>query len=415
MQNIKNKIYRLLRWSEKYMKTDMIYLAKGGFWLTIGQILASLSALILALIFANFLTKETYGTYKYIISLLGVLSIFNLSGLNLATTKAVAQGYEGAINFALQTKIKFSLIGSFLSLITSIYYYLNHNSTLALAFLLIAIFLPVITNTNIYGCYFEGKKLFKEIVKYRSITQIISTLFIIVSVIVTRNALIIVLTYFLSYAVFNFIFFIITKIKYNLNNKINSEVKKYSTHLSIINIINTLAGNLDSILLWHFLGAAPLAIYSFAMAPVVQFRALMKSTTTLSLPKLSNIDIKHTKKDIVWKSLKMLAIISPPVLLYIVLAPYLFYILFPQYIASVKYTQLFAVILLFFPKKLLSLSVMLHTNKKDLYISGISPSFVRIIALITLTPLYGIYGAITAAIATEIFTVIMTVYFFKKL
>ena len=37
INKIKNRIYNILRQSEKYTQTDMVYLAKGGFWLTLGM------------------------------------------------------------------------------------------------------------------------------------------------------------------------------------------------------------------------------------------------------------------------------------------------------------------------------------------------------------------------------------------
>ena len=46
IDKIKNKTYKLLRKSEKYTKTDMVYLTKGGFWLTLGQIISSTSAFL---------------------------------------------------------------------------------------------------------------------------------------------------------------------------------------------------------------------------------------------------------------------------------------------------------------------------------------------------------------------------------
>ena len=73
IKKIKEKIYNLLRWSEKYTKTDMVYLAHGGFWLSFGQIISSLSSFLLAIAFANLLPKETYGNYKYILSIASIL------------------------------------------------------------------------------------------------------------------------------------------------------------------------------------------------------------------------------------------------------------------------------------------------------------------------------------------------------
>ena len=88
---IKTKIYKLLRWSEKYTKTDMVYLAKGASWLTSGQIISSFAIVLLAIAFANLIPRETYGTYKYVISVVGALSIFTLPGINTAVVQAVAR------------------------------------------------------------------------------------------------------------------------------------------------------------------------------------------------------------------------------------------------------------------------------------------------------------------------------------
>jgi O-antigen/teichoic acid export membrane protein len=102
INNLKEKAVRALRWSQKYTKTDMVYLAKGGGWLSIGQVVEKLSALGLAIAFANLIPQETYGTYKYIISLGGIIAIFTLSGLRTAVTQAVARGYEGSLEFGFK-------------------------------------------------------------------------------------------------------------------------------------------------------------------------------------------------------------------------------------------------------------------------------------------------------------------------
>ena len=99
---IKNRIYRLLRRSERHTKTDMVYLASGGFWLTVGQIISSAATFGLAIAFANLLPKETYGTYKFVLSIAGILTIFTLPGMVTSLTQAVARNFEGSVILALK-------------------------------------------------------------------------------------------------------------------------------------------------------------------------------------------------------------------------------------------------------------------------------------------------------------------------
>src|SRR3990167_10664736 len=93
-ERVRGRLYRFLRWSERYTKTDMVYLASGGFWLVLGQIIFALSAFILAVAFANLVPQATYGTYKNLTSMAAMFAIFSLPGMAVAVTRASAQGNE---------------------------------------------------------------------------------------------------------------------------------------------------------------------------------------------------------------------------------------------------------------------------------------------------------------------------------
>src|SRR3989338_6258286 len=114
---LKVKTYNFLRWTEKWLKTDMVYLTKGGFWLTAGQLFSSLSAFLLSIAFANLLPRETYGTYKYVLSIASLLSIPTLSGMTTSLAQAVAGCYDGSFIPALKARIKWGLFGALASLI----------------------------------------------------------------------------------------------------------------------------------------------------------------------------------------------------------------------------------------------------------------------------------------------------------
>lgn len=415
MDKAKNKIYNLLRWSEKWTKTDMVYLAKGGFWLTMGNFAFSISGFLLAIVFANFLPQETYGVYKYVLSIAGILAIPTLSGLNTAINRSVAQGYEGSFIPALKTKIKWGFLGGLASLLLAGYYFYNNDTTLTMSFLIIGIFIPFMDPLGLYGAFLVGRKDFKLSTKYSVITQIITVAIMIATVFLTNNIFLIIFAYFISSTILRFIFLILTRKKFIFNKKIDPQTISYGKHLSLISSLGAVIGHLDKIILWHFLGAVPLAIYCFAMAPVVQFRSLLKMITPLAIPKISNTTPEILKKTLFSKMFKMLIVIIIAITFYILLAPYLYEIFFPQYLESVKYSQLFVLILLFFPSKLMGLSITLHAKKKALYTIGTVPSIINLIFMLVLIPLYGITGAILSKLLTSIFTFFISLYFFKKI
>src|SRR3989344_4253037 len=160
LQTLKGWPVRALRWSQKYTKPDMLYLASGGFWYSVGQAVASLSALALAIAFANLMSPEIYGTYKYILSLAGIFSIASLPGVNIAIARAVARGNESVIHVATRSRILHACAGSILALAGSAYYLFNGNVMLSIALLIIAATLPFFDTLTSYLFYFAGKRRF---------------------------------------------------------------------------------------------------------------------------------------------------------------------------------------------------------------------------------------------------------------
>jgi len=113
MWNLRNKAYDTLRWSEQYTRADMVYLAKGNFWQVLGQVVSSALSLALIFVFANYLPKETYGLYRYILSLAGILGIFTLSEMNQAIGQAVASGDGGVLRASVRYQLKWNTLQLF--------------------------------------------------------------------------------------------------------------------------------------------------------------------------------------------------------------------------------------------------------------------------------------------------------------
>ena len=402
MSLLKIKIYRLLRWSEKYTKTDMVYLAKGGFWLTLGQIISSLSSFLLAIAFANLLPKETYGTYKYVLSIVGILSIPTLAGMNTAVTRAVARGDEGSFLPALKSKIKWGLLGGISSLILAGYYYFNDNQALTFTFLITAIFIPFIDSFALYGALLQGKKKFDIASKYGILIKIIASGSIFLTIYFTKNLLVILFVYLASYT---FLRLIILKLslKFVINNKKEDpETISYGKHLSLIGVVNIFASYLDKLLIFHYLGSAELAIYSFAIAPVNQIKMLSKNINALVLPKLSQRPAKKIDSLMLKRLFFLLITGLLMMLIYVIIAPFLYNLIFPKYSESIMLSQIFSLkipfaLLIAFLDSAIT-SKLTKVPKNIYYKLGIYPNIFLIMLLLYLTPLLGILGVILAKI-----------------
>lgn len=412
--NLKKIIYNFLIWSERYTKTDMIYLAKGGFWLTLGRIVFSISGFLLTIAFANLLSKETYGTYQYVLSVASILAIPTLSGMDTAMVRAIAQGYEGSLIPALKTQIRWGVLGGIASLGVAGYYFLNNN-TLAVSFLIIAVFVPLMNPFSVYQSFWNGKKRFDIQAKYNIIIRVLAVSALIITVLLTKNLIFIFGVYFASYTFLYFIFLKITIRKISPAGKQDPQAISYGKHLSLINIIGAIASQLDKILLWHFLGAEALAIYFFAITPVQQIKNAFKGLHPLALPKFSQNYKKNPKAILLKKIGKFLPIMIFVVIIYIISIPYIYKIFLPQYLGSIPYSRLFAITLLFTPQILFITFLTAQKKTKELYIYQFSVCVTQIVLLLVLLPMYGIWGAIIALVATQVLNLGLYVYLFKKI
>jgi len=414
IDKIKNKTYKLLRKSEKYTKTDMVYLTKGGFWLTLGQIISSTSAFLLAIAFANLLPKETYGQYKYILSILGILSIFTLGGMGTAIVQAVARGYEGSLSSALKIKIRWGLLSSLASLSLAGYYYFNDNTTLTFSFLIASIFLPFFDTLSVYNALLQGKKLFKVSSKFEITSKIIATITMITAVFFSKNIIIILTTYLVSYTLLRLIFLYITFKKHVENNNEDPSTISYGKHLSLMCVIGTIAAQIDKILVFHYLGATQVAIYSISIAIPEQIKGIYKNINSLAFSKFTNKTIKEIKKTIYKKIIKLSLFSFTIAILYILLAQYIYQIFFPKYIDYIFYTQILSISIIFFPAGLITTALQAQKAKIELYKFNIYSPIIQIVVIIISIYFYGLIGIIISRIITRIINFIILIILFNK-
>lgn len=414
MSALKKHTVRLLRWSEQYTKTDMVYLTKGGFWLLLGHGIQIASGLVLAVAFANLLSKETYGTYQFVMSMAGILSAFTLSRMGTAITRAVAQGDEGALRHGFRIKLNWNIGIAFAAAALSLYYYLNGNNVLAISFLIIGAFSPFLESFSLYQPYLLGKQLFRESAMLGFWRKPLPLASLLIALVFTNNPAILVLVYFASHTTSAALLYGLIIRKYHLPLVSSTDLLNYSRHLSAMSITNTIANNIDKLLLFHFLGAVPVATYTLAETPVKHIQKTFGLISSLTFPKFSTKKFAILKETLPRKVRLSLLGLAGLVALYLFLAPYLFAFLFPAYPESILISQVLVLIVLSAPRSLYGDALMAHGMKWELYFMQISPPILRIILLLILVPLYGVWGAVYALLATHAYSNILVRYLFHR-
>lgn len=414
LSNLRHKTYNLLRKSEKYTQTDMVYLAKGGFWLALAQIIISTSSFLLAIAFANLLPKDIYGNYRYILSLIGILDIFTMSGINTALIGATARQSEGEFWPSFIAKIKWSILATIGSIGVAIYYYINQNFILASAFGISAILLPFFRLSGMYIALLQGRKNFKLSTIYESSARVVAVMAMILVIWLTDNIFLMILAYFLPETILHFIFTLATIKKQPLNKIRDNQTVSFGLHLSVMELIRNIAAQLDKILIFHSLGAINLAVYSFATAPASQIKSVLMNIKILALPKISeqsdqNIRLHLAKKI---KKLELLTLLI--IIIFIPLAPLFYKLFFPQYLDSVRYAQVYILILLAVPRTLLSTAMVAKMKQAELYGIRIISPVLRIIILLFAFKLWSLWGIVAGAVVSELAILILYQIFYNR-
>jgi O-antigen/teichoic acid export membrane protein len=405
MDVIKSKLYRLLRWSEKYAKTDMVYFFKGNFWLNINRGLNILNGLALSVVFAYVLTKEEYGTYAFAIAFIGIFSMPPTAGLGAGITRGVARGENNVIFEGLRKVMPWAVLAACGLGACAVYYFFLNNHALGLIFFLGALTLPLSVHNSVAKSFLINKGNFDLQTKFSLIRTPIMTIALMSTALFTHSVVAILIVYIVGNIVLGYTLYLRTRKAYEFDHTTMTKEKfstKFAFHTGILSIFNYLSEQIDNLVLWKFLGAAPVAIFTYARSPIREMRTLLENQSTLVISKFAKKDFEEVRSNISFRIKQMYFLAVPLVIIYILSAPFLFRLLFPQYTGAVAISQLLSLSLLFSPRKLLNAAISSHQKVKESYIMTLLPNTIRIILSISLIYAYGIPGAVIGILISEV-------------
>lgn len=385
-----------------FFKIDMAYVASGAFWGNANYLFITLVAFVTSILFADLLTKDQYGTYQYVLSIAGLISGLTLTGMNTAVTRAVAQGYEGELRRSVKFQILAGILPSAVALGVGVWYFFHNQTALSVSFLWVALFLPAANALNTWAAFTGGRKLWRLGTYLGFVNTFISYIGVILLLVFTRDFVWIALGNFGFGFLGNYIMYRMTLKQFKPNDKIEKSTLSYGTHLSIMGIPGAISSQLDALLVFHFVGPAALAVYTFATLIPEKIQGGLKFASNIALPKFAEKDEDSVKRFLIKRLPIIFLVLGLIGGAYALIAPPLFHIFFPAYGASIPFTQVYALSFFGVASGLVQTGLTSQKKTKELYISSFMLPAIQAILLVVLMYFYGIWGILWAQIILDV-------------
>lgn len=414
---IRERLTRLLKWSERHLRTDVSYLVSSGSWLLSGQFVALVAGFALAIVFGNLVPKDVYGNYKFVFSLAGLLTAFTLTTMGNAVTQAVARGFEGALARGFRDYLLWSIPSVIATFGLAAYYLWNGNGAIGYSLLVVAVFSPLLIAFNLYSAYLKGKRDFRTSTIYGFFSSTLPPFVLIALVLLGFRSYVplFFICYYVTTVGLSAYFHYRTLAAYKPHGATDPQTTRYAIHLSLMSLPGRATTYVDKILVFHFLGAVPLAVYSFATAPSLYAMRFNGILGTLALPKLAATDIPTIKKTLPRKVLFHAVAAIIVTITYIVLAPYFFALLLPKYMAAVPYSQVLGLTILTAPGTLLGQTLIAHMRKWELYFLNTVTPIIELSLYAALIPIWGLWGIVWATVITGFAGTLLSAWIFFRL
>ena len=405
---------RIERYVSKKFGFDATYTFRGGFWLLLGHFFTIFAILTTSYVFANFLSPDLYGNYRYLVSATTVIALFSLTGLHAAVTQATAKGVH-FFTKAFHLSLHYGLITSGIALLGGLYYLHNDNILLGYGFLFISLMQPFINAFELISAYQIGRQAFKRNTHWHLVKTVITSTSIVAATVLTNEPLLIFLVFLTSNALASGIATYFNKPVEESASAI--EIKpyvKYAKHTSIQNIVGGFADQLDKLLIFQNLGAKELAVYAFATAIPDQYKGITKTIDMLILPRFSRHKAETIHGKIIHKSLIYFLLLSICAALYYFIAPFIFAWLYPTYSETVWLSQLYALGIIFGFGSIPLNALKATMDSKILHKFRIVTAFFQVVTLIILVHVYGLLGAIITRILFRAFICFYGYYLYLR-
>ncbi|MCI0479811.1 oligosaccharide flippase family protein [Candidatus Uhrbacteria bacterium] len=384
------------------LRLDVRFYGRSFTLMSFGHASAVLRGVATTFLMARWLPRETLGEFRYILAVFGIAGIFSMTGLNASVIRGVARGDIGVVRIALKRIALVSPLGSVLLGLAALERHLHGETTVAFGILIAAAAFPLYSLCGMYGPILTGKEHVRRLVQLAVVNNLLFAALFFAVILNVRGLLAITVAYFG--------FDILIRGAYTLRElrRIPSDAPvgdhlRLGSHLSAINAFQTVAGQLDQILLQRFFGYGTLANYSVAMLIPEQIKDFVNGISGIVLRRFSRREETGAVVTATRRHFKtMFALSGVMVLVYAALAPFALPWLFPQYAAEILPSIVYATGLVAMASIVGVNFFQAHDRLRDLWRFYVANTALQIGTNLLLIPALGAWGAVLSKTITRV-------------
>lgn len=230
---------------------------------------------------------ETFGQFKVVMAVLGVVSGFCLLGTSQAAAMSASKGVDGNLAPLLREKLLANVGGGVVILGVAAYYawVRDGSEPVALGLLFAAMLFPLYNTSDIWMSWLNGKSEFRILATGRIITALL-TLSTVLSVgLIGGVDLWIVILIFISVLGVQNAFMLREAFKHRSGNEEDASLVAYGRRTSVALSISSLLA-LDVVMLDHYFNPSEVAIYVVALLFPDQIKAIFSIVIQTISPRM---------------------------------------------------------------------------------------------------------------------------------
>lgn len=329
---------------------DADYFVRGGIYGLLQQGVGLICGLVIIYAFGHFVPPAVFGEYNLILSIISLLAVVSLPGMNTAVLQSVGQGYDRSLIRAVRARLKWSFVGVPILLGWAYYYQQRGSDVMPALMMLTAVFFPLVYPFSITQSFWVAKKRFDWQAIFASVSSVMTAALVGGAIILKQNLFLAMLGYFIGIILPAVASFFMAKKLVEQKTKNDPDLLPYGYFLTKLQILPLAAAHVSNILLAMWLGVEQLAIFSVAskFPGIVQknFDVFYKPVTA----KLAGQTVKQHQETLRRHAIKFILLGGVMFVITWELLPILIEIFFSQeYGGVINYARWYAVGLLVLP------------------------------------------------------------------